>query len=108
MYYETTKSVVERQSILDTVHDHADELKGFGVKRLELFGSYASGKAHDDSDVDFLVECKDGRGGFDDYMNALHLLEDILGKDVDLVKKHLVKDQYKDTILRGSRVEAKL
>ena len=93
---------------IDIVRSHADGLKSFGVKQLELFGSYASGKDHAKSDVDFLVEFKDGRGGFDDYMSALHLLEDILGKEVDLVKKHLVKESYKETVLGGDRVQAKL
>jgi predicted nucleotidyltransferase len=101
---------MKQREILSTVQAHADELREYGVRHLELFGSYASGQAHEASDVDFLVEFDDGRGrgGFDDYMQTLHLLENILGKDVDLVKKHLVKDQYKDTILGGSRVKAKL
>ena len=99
---------MDQRRVLDTVRSHADELKGLGVKRLELFGSYATNTAGEDSDVDFLVEFKDGRGGFDDYMSALHLLEDILGKEVDLVKKHLVKESYKETVLGGDRVQAKL
>jgi predicted nucleotidyltransferase len=100
--------MMDKRDIFDAVQRHASELRGYGVKRLELFGSYAGDTAGEDSDVDFLVEFNDGRGGFDDYIQSLRLLKDILGRDVDLVKKSLVKESYEDSVLGGSRVQAKL
>ena len=100
--------MMDKHDILDAVQRHASQLQGYGVERLELFGSYASDTADEDSDVDFLVKFKDGRGGFDDYIDSLRLLQDVLGKDVDLVKKHLVKESYKATVLGGDRVQAEL
>ena len=100
--------MIDKQDILKTVQHHAAELKGLGVKRLELFGSYANDTARHDSDIDFLVEFEAGRGGLDDYIQSLRLLEEILQNDVDLVKQSLIKESYKDSVLGGDRVEAKL
>lgn len=37
------------------------EKKGISVERIVIFGSYATGKARDDSDIDIIVVSKDFR-----------------------------------------------
>ena len=55
----------------------------YGVKRIELFGSYAKGTQAEDSDVDVIVEFERPIGlkfvEFGDY------LEKILGKKTDIL-----------------------
>lgn len=96
------------KEIIKKIEFHKSELKQFGVKKLGLFGSYAKGTAKKDSDLDFLVEFKDGRGLFDDYMGLMHLLKGMFKKDVDLVKTKLVKEALKESILEGKRYEAEI
>jgi hypothetical protein len=58
--------------------------KQYGVKKLALFGSYARGEQKEDSDIDFLIE----KGEITDlfvYYGFVHLLEDNLGVNVDVL-----------------------
>ena len=80
----------------------------FGVKRLTLVGSYAQGKANPKSDIDFLVEFEDGRGLFDDYIGALHFLEDLFHQKIDLGEKHLLRKELRSYILEGIKIEAEI
>ena len=58
--------------------------RNYGVKRVMLFGSYARGKATEDSDIDLHVYCGDIRGLF--KLSGFRLdLVDALGKEVDVV-----------------------
>ena len=61
----------------------------FGVKSLKLFGSFARDQAHADSDVDILVEFE-ATPTFAQYMEFKFLLEDTLGRKVDLVQKEML------------------
>lgn len=61
-----------------------------------------------DSDIDFLVEFENGRGLFDDYYELSSFLRKLFGKEVDLVKPSLIREELKESILGGRKVGAKL
>ncbi len=65
------------------------------VERLFVFGSAAAGKQGADSDLDFLVKF-DRRSGplFARFFNLKHRLEQILGRDVDLVLEDSIKNPF--------------
>jgi len=72
--------------ILKILRQHKKELKQkFGVKRLGVFGSYVRDEQAEDSDVDIVVEFEKGRKTFDNFMDLVFFLEELLGKKVDLV-----------------------
>lgn len=71
----------------------------FGVSEIALFGSYARGEESKESDVDILVDFKEGYKNFDNYMELKFYLEEILGKEVDLVIKSAIKPRIKTFIL---------
>lgn len=75
--------VLDAQEIVNQVAQRALELRRLGVRRLALFGSLARGNARPDSDADFLVELEPK--SFDRYMDVKFLLEELLGRRVDLV-----------------------
>ena len=86
---------------MNLVVRHKTELSAlcrrFGVRRLELFGSVATG--HDDpttSDVDFLVEFEALPTGTyaDAYFGLLEGLEALLGRRVDLVVATAITNPY--------------
>lgn len=57
----------------------------FPIKKVELFGSYASGHSTADSDVDLLVEFISPRVSLLTLNQVKYRLEDLLHTDVDLV-----------------------
>ncbi len=60
-----------------------------------LFGSVARGDQHAHSDVDMLYEFEEGAATLDHFLALQTLLEDIVGRPVDLVSK-----KYISAILR--------
>jgi predicted nucleotidyltransferase len=72
-----------KETILDTLR-HLP-LHFFGVRRIGLFGSFAHGTQHSDSDIDLLVEFEPEKKTFDNFMNLAFCLEDELGRKVELV-----------------------
>ncbi len=100
--------VLTKKEIILKLEQNKDKIKSFGVKKITLFGSYASGKAKTESDLDFLIDFEKGRGLFDDYVRLLHFLEDLFGKEVDLGEEHLLREELKPYILGGKKIEARI
>ena len=86
-----------KDELLDRIVQHKEEITGFGVKRLALFGSAARDEATESSDLDFLVEFD--RKTFDNYMDLKFYLEDLFGRSVDLVLADTIKPRLRDVIL---------
>jgi len=79
--------ILGKQDVLSSLHAHADQIRGLGVKRLGLFGSFVRGRARADSDVDLLVEFEEGRKTYDNFIGLSFLLEEMLGRPVELVTR---------------------
>ena len=71
----------------------------FGVMEIAIFGSYARGEQMKDSDVDLIVDFKEGWKTFDNYMNLKFYLEELFGKKVDLVIKSAINPRIKPFII---------
>jgi predicted nucleotidyltransferase len=70
-----------------------------GASNVRVFGSVARGEAGPESDVDFLVEFKAGRGPW--YGVEFNLdLEDLLGCKVDVVTEEELHWLIRDQILK--------
>jgi predicted nucleotidyltransferase len=85
------------------IEDRLQELlpllnKEYKVKRIGYFGSYASGLQDDDSDIDILVEFSQPCGW--KFFSLEKMLEEHLGKEVDLVTISALKHQLKESILK--------
>jgi predicted nucleotidyltransferase len=55
----------------------------FRVKRIGLFGSYVRGEQTKKSDIDILVEFQTAT--YDNFINLAFFLENLFGKEVDVV-----------------------
>lgn len=96
---------------LDTVHPEvlldaaAPVLKALaterGYGRLAAFGSVARRKARQNSDIDLLVEAPKGTSSFD-FVRFKQLIEQILGREIDLVSYGGLKPRLDDDILRDA------
>ena len=70
--------------VIETLRRHGKEIRErFSVRRIGVFGSYARGEEREGSDVDILVEFD--KPTFDNFMDLSIYLENLLGREVDLV-----------------------
>lgn len=75
-------------------------IERFGVKKVGVFGSFAKGEERIDSDVDILVEFKEGQKTFGNYMELKFYLEELFGRKVDLVIENAIKPRLREQILK--------
>ena len=70
----------------------------FHVSSLGYFGSYSTGRQHESSDLDLLVEFSQPVGW--EFFTLENYLEQHLGMRVDLVTRNSLKEQIKESILK--------
>ena len=88
------------EEIINLLKLHEREIRErFGVREIGIFGSYVRGDATMKSDIDILVEFKEGFKTLDNYMDLKFYLEDLLEVPVDLVSKTALKPGIKSYIL---------
>jgi predicted nucleotidyltransferase len=68
-----------------------------GYSRLAVFGSVARHQARTDSDIDLLVEAPEGTSSFG-FVGFKHLIEQVLGREIDLVSYGGLKARLDDDI----------
>lgn len=69
-----------------------------GAERIKVFGSMATGRATDVSDVDFLVEMKKGTSAFA-LGGLLKDLEDVLNRRIDITTPSALDPALRQKIL---------
>jgi hypothetical protein len=84
---------------LELLRRHEPELKQrFGVAKIGIFGSFARGEERPERDVDVPVTFRKGET-FDHSMDGKFFLEDLFGRNIDLVMNGAIKKRLKPTIL---------
>lgn len=91
--------MLTKEGILAKIEENREGIRGYGVERIGVFGSYVRGEQRDGSDVDILVEFERGKKTFDNYMDLKFFLEDLLSCGVDLVISEAIKPRLKPYIL---------
>ena len=89
--------MLSKRQILNEIENQKETLRGFGIKRIGLFGSYLHGTAKETSDIDLLVEFS--KKTFDNFMDSKLFLEEVFGCQVDLIPIETLKPMLKLTIL---------
>lgn len=69
--------------ILKTLREHESSLRGFSVRKIGLFGSFAKGKPTAKSDIDFLVEFNEPT--YENFYNLIEYLEKLFGRKVEIL-----------------------
>jgi predicted nucleotidyltransferase len=90
---------MERDEILELLKSHRRQLKKYGVHSLSIFGSVARDQARKNSDVDILVDFEKPVGLFE-YARLKMYLENVLGRQVDLVTPEALRQELREDILR--------
>jgi predicted nucleotidyltransferase len=93
---------MDRDRLLALLAEHKPVLaERFGVRSLRLFGSFARGTAGPDSDVDVLVAFQ-GPATAKRYFGVQFYLEDLLGRDVDLVTEDALRARLRPFVERDA------
>lgn len=74
-------------------------LERYGTKRAGLFGSYVRGEIREDSDIDILVEIEKNISLLD-FIGIKLEIEEVLGREVDLVEYNTIKPLLRERILK--------
>jgi predicted nucleotidyltransferase len=90
---------LQRDEISRILRAHRADVEEFGVTSLAIFGSAARDEANEASDVDVLVEFLVAPT-FKRYMGLKFLLEDLLGRPVDLVSRGALKPRVRPYVER--------
>jgi predicted nucleotidyltransferase len=88
--------VSTRDDIVTTIQANQRALKRYSVRSLALFGSAARNKLRKSSDVDVLVQFNETTWA--NYIGLKFYLEDLLGREVDLVTPKALKPATKPSI----------
>ena len=90
--------VSTKDDINKVIIDNQVQLKSLGAKSFGLFGSFARNEANEDSDVDMIVEFRDGQKTYDNFIELAELLENLLGRRVELVTESSLSKYIKPHI----------
>jgi len=72
-------------SSIEIKEKSAEVAKKFPVKKMAYFGSYADGRATEQSDLDLLVEFQDRAVSLLTILDLKYQLEEALGLQVDVI-----------------------
>jgi len=70
--------------------------KKYKVNKLFVFGSILTNRFNDDSDVDLVVSFNKAEVSdyFDNYFDFKYALEELFGREVDLLEEQTIKNPY--------------
>ena len=81
---------------------HKNELsQKYNVKEIGIFGSYLRQAQREDSDIDIVVAFEKTPGLLK-FLELENHLSDLLGVEVDLVRKEAIRAELKESILRDT------
>jgi len=92
--------VQNKEAAVQRIQSARQKLVSLGVKRIGLFGSFVTGRQTPDSDIDVLVEFEPENHSFDNFMDVSFLLEDMMGRNVDVVTTESLSPYIGPYILR--------
>ncbi len=76
---------MKKEEVIRMIKENMNEIKKFGVKRIGIFGSVARNEADEKSDIDFVVEFEENRGGMKDFIGLIEFLERIFKREIDIL-----------------------
>lgn len=96
--------MVTRKQILfflDTNKYYLEEK--FNVSKIGIFGSFAKGTEDENSDIDIIVEFKDGTENLFEIKNAMkEFIGNYLNIKVDLCREKYIKSIFREKILKDA------
>lgn len=91
--------MLSKSEIKNRIRNNTTLLRRYNVSKIGIFGSYASGKQSETSDVDILVDFSGSLTLFQ-YVHLADSISDLLDTRVDLVTVSGIKPMIKDKIMQ--------
>ncbi len=76
---------MKMRDIEKILNENMDALRRFGVKRIGVFGSASRDEISEESDIDFVVEFSESRGGMKDFIGLIDFLEGLFDRKADVL-----------------------
>ncbi|WP_294953628.1 nucleotidyltransferase domain-containing protein [Sulfurovum sp.] len=92
--------MITQSDILSYLAAHKDEfLHRFGITRIGLFGSFSRGTPNDNSDIDILIELRNGvEDIYRKKQQFRQMLETYFQRNVDIAREKYLSDLARKTI----------
>ena len=74
-----------KEELTSVIIVHQEEIKKFGVKKLDIFGSFVRNEADNKSDVDFFIEFIPEYKTLKNFVGLAALLTKLTGRKVEIV-----------------------
>lgn len=76
---------MSKEEVIQKLRENMERIRGFGVKKIGIFGSVVRGEAKEKSDIDIVVEFEKGKATFKNFCGLIDFLEKLFGKEVDVL-----------------------
>ena len=94
---------MQRDEILDRLRAREADLRVRGVAHAALFGSFARGEDHADSDIDILVElAPEARIGVFQYVGIVEFIKALFPRRVDVANRDGLKSLVRPSAERDA------
>jgi len=87
-----------KEQVIQKLRENMDKIRSFGVKKIGIFGSVVRDETREDSDIDIIVEFEKDKKNFENFINLAFFLEDLLGREVDLLTSESISPYIKPYI----------
>ncbi len=95
--------VTSREDVERMIRSHAEKIRSFGIEGISLFGSFnRNTEITNKSDVDFLIEFAPGCETYNNFADLNFYLEDLLGREVDLLSRSSLRSDAGRQIAESS------
>lgn len=94
---DLSKEVLTLQELRARRDEILELAQRYGATNLRVFGSVARGEATPDSDVDLLVNFREGTSLFE-LSGFWQDLQELLGRDVNLLSENGLKERFRKRI----------
>jgi len=94
------KNTSDKDAIIQCILEARERIASLGVRSIGIFGSFVRGDQTSLSDVDMLVEFIPDKHTFDNFMDVAFLLEELLGRRVEIVTPESLSPHIGPHILR--------
>jgi predicted nucleotidyltransferase len=93
-------AVITKKDALERIARCSRQLQQFGIHTIGIFGSFSRDEVNEQSDIDLLVEFDADKKTFNNFIETCFLLEEILGRKVELVTEESLSPYLKPYIMK--------
>ena len=92
------ETIHNKEQILTTILNNQKDIRGFGVSKIGLFGSFVRNEQNEKSDIDLIVQFEQGKKSYLKFINLSDYLENLFDKKVDLLTEKAISPYMKSKI----------